>query len=114
MEFGGCRTLVYYVRDPVQTARWFEQTLSARLLYADDDWVALRLFDQGPQIGLHRADEPGAVVPFYDVADIEAALKQLTDAGCTIEHPLTDLEEVRIAAVRTPDGVILGLEQARA
>lgn len=114
MQFGGCRTIVYYVGDPVEAARWFEQTLSARLLYADDDWVALRLFDGGPQIGLHRSDEPGGVVPFYEVADIDAVLRQLPEAGCTLEHPLTDLDEVRIASVRTPAGIVLGLEQARA
>ena len=111
MQLGGCRTIVYYVRDPVETARWFEQNLAARLLYADDNWVLLRLFDEGPQIGLHRTDSPGAVTAFYEVEDAEAALRQLTEAGCTVEHPLTDLDEVRIASVRMPAGLILGLEQ---
>ena len=114
MQFGGCRTIVYYVREPVEAARWFEQELGARLLYADDDWVALRLFDGGPRIGLHRSDEPGGVTAFYQVADIETTLRQLTAAGCTVEHPLTDLEEVRIASVRTPAGIVLGLEEPKA
>lgn len=114
MKLGGCRTIVCYVRDPVETARWFERHLSARLLYADDDWVSLRLFEGGPQIGLHRSEDGvGQMTAFYEVEDIDAALRALSEAGCAVEHARTELEDVVIAAVRTPAGVVLGLEQPK-
>ncbi len=114
MKLGGCRTIVCDVRDPVETARWFEQHLSARLLYADDEWVSLRLFEDGPRIGLHRSDDGvGRITAFYEVEDIDGALRALGEAGCAVEHARTELDDVVIATVRTPAGLVLGLEQPK-
>ena len=73
-------------------------------------------FDAGGQhIGLVPGGGPQGMtstVVFWQVADIEAKLADVTDAGATVKEPPHDVGGGRlVATVTDPDGNVLGLLQ---
>ena|SRR5271166_1779025 len=73
-------------------------------------------FDAGGQhIGLVPGGGPQGMtspVVFWQVADIEAKLAEVTDAGATVKEPPHDVGGGRlVATVTDPDGNVLGLLQ---
>ena len=73
-------------------------------------------FDIGGQhIGLVPGGGPQGMtspVAYWEVADIEAKLAEVTAAGATVKEPAHDVGGGRlVAAVTDPDGNVLGLLQ---
>jgi predicted enzyme related to lactoylglutathione lyase len=69
----------------------------------------------GQQIGLVPGGGPRAMtspVAYWQVADIEAKLAEVTAAGATVKEPAHDVGGGRLVASFTdPDGNVLGLVQ---
>ena len=69
----------------------------------------------GQQIGLVPGGGPQAMtspVAYWQVADIEAKLAEVTAAGATLKEPVRDVGGGRLVASFTdPDGNVLGLMQ---
>jgi predicted enzyme related to lactoylglutathione lyase len=73
-------------------------------------------FDAADQhIGLLPGDEPQGMtspVTYWQVADIEAKLAEVTAAGATVKQAVRDVGGGRlVATVADPDGNVLGLLQ---
>jgi predicted enzyme related to lactoylglutathione lyase len=70
---------------------------------------------EGQHIGLVPGGGPQGMtspVAYWDVADIEAKLAELTAAGATVKEPAHDVGGGRlVATVTDPDGNVLGLLQ---
>jgi predicted enzyme related to lactoylglutathione lyase len=71
----------------------------------------------GQHIGLVPGGGPQGMsspVAYWHVADIEAKLAELTDAGATVKEPAHDVGGGRlVATVNDPDGNVLGLLEDR-
>jgi predicted enzyme related to lactoylglutathione lyase len=71
----------------------------------------------GQHIGLVPGGGPQGYtspVAFWEVADIEAKLAEVTAAGATVKEPAHDVGGGRlVASVTDPDGNVLGLLQDR-
>ena len=71
----------------------------------------------GQQIGLVPGGGPQGMtspVAYWEVADIEAKLAEVTAAGATVKDPVRDVGGGRmVATVTDPDGNVLGLLQDR-
>jgi len=75
-------------------------------------------YDAGGQhVGLVPGGGPQGMtspVAYWEVADIEAKLAEVTAAGATVKDPVRDVGGGRIVATVTdPDGNVLGLLQDR-
>src|SRR5436853_6092236 len=70
---------------------------------------------EGQHIGLVPGGGPqgmAAPVAYWQVADIEAKLAEVTAAGATVKDPVRDVGGGRLVATFTdPDGNVLGLLQ---
>jgi predicted enzyme related to lactoylglutathione lyase len=70
---------------------------------------------EGQHIGLVPRGGPGSMaspVAYWQVADIEAKLAEVTAAGATVKEPARDVGGGRLVATFTdPDGNVLGLLQ---
>ena len=71
----------------------------------------------GQHIGLVPGGGPQGMtspVTYWEVADIEAKLAEVTAAGATLKDPVRDVGGGRlVATVTDPDGNVLGLLQDR-
>jgi predicted enzyme related to lactoylglutathione lyase len=71
----------------------------------------------GQHVGLLPGGGPQGLTsptPYWQVADIEAKLAEVTDAGATVKEPAHDVGGGRlVAAVTDPDGNVFGLMQDR-
>nr|PZN43676.1 MAG: glyoxalase [Bacillota bacterium] len=106
--------IVYPVRDLAVAKALFGKLLGITP-YADQPYyVGFRIGDL--EVGLdphgHSRGMTGPVV-YWEVKDIRATLQQLLDAGAEVQQPITDVGGgMRIAAVRTAEGHVLGLRQS--
>jgi predicted enzyme related to lactoylglutathione lyase len=70
---------------------------------------------EGQHIGLVPGGGPQGMtspVAYWQVADIEAKLAEVTAAGATVKDPVRDVGNGRlVATVTDPDGNVLGLLQ---
>jgi catechol 2,3-dioxygenase-like lactoylglutathione lyase family enzyme len=83
-EYRANNELALHVADPEAAATFYERVLGCRIANRTDGWIeiasgALRLY-------LVRDPAPthDRVIPSFDVADREAALRHLQAAGCTL------------------------------
>ena len=68
----------------------------------------------GEHIGLVPGSDMTAPVAYWEVADIEAKLAEVTAAGATVKEPAHDVGGGRLVATVTDfDGNVLGLLQDR-
>jgi catechol 2,3-dioxygenase-like lactoylglutathione lyase family enzyme len=83
-SFRANNELALHVSDPDTAAAFYERALGCRIANRTEGWIevasgALRLF-------LVRDPAPthDRVIPSFDVADREEAIRHLRDAGCTL------------------------------
>ena len=71
-------------------------------------------FDSGAiKTGLHGGDDRPAIVVYFAVPDIEAAIAKVRDLGGTADDPTPDEQGFgRFATCTDPQGVRFGLRQA--
>ncbi len=110
----GLRTITYPVRDLAKAKAMYGELLGVEPYMDQPYYVA---FSAGGQdVGLDpQGHKKGmtAPIPYWHVADIQASLKTLLDAGAEIVQDPTDVGEGNlIATVKDPDGNVTGLFQA--
>lgn len=76
--------LALHVPDPEGAAEFYQRVLGCRIVNRTDGWIelasgALRLYLVRDPVPTHDR-----VIPSFDVADREAALRHLQAAGCTL------------------------------
>lgn len=109
MTFLGLRTIVYPAPDLDATKAWFTAVLGHGPYFDEPFYVG---FDVGGyELGLGPAMPPSeGPVTYWGVEDAEAGLAHLVAHGGAVHEPVTDVGEgIRVAAVRSPDGSIVGV-----
>jgi len=103
------KLLVYPVTD-VEKAKTFYRKLLGVEPYADSPYyVGYRVGDL--EIGLDPNSKAGPI-GYTDVADIQASLKEITNAGAEIVQDIKDVGNgLLIAQVKDTDGNVVGLRQ---
>jgi predicted enzyme related to lactoylglutathione lyase len=106
----GLRTVIYPAADLERAKAWYAQTLGIEP-YFDEPFYAG--FDIGGyELGLDPDPSAAAGGPrtYWGVADDDAALAQLLEAGAEPHGAVTDVGEgIRVASVLDPSGHILGI-----
>jgi predicted enzyme related to lactoylglutathione lyase len=110
----GLKSVVFPVRDLGQAKAVYGALLGVPP-YADEAYyVGFRVGDQ--ELGLdpngHRQGMTGAV-GYWEVADIAATIKAVTEAGATLQGEVRDVGGgMLIATVQDADGNVFGLRQS--
>src|SRR5919202_5474564 len=114
-ETTGARTLLHPVSDLEKAKAVYTALLGAPPQHDADYYVGYEV--GGQHIGLvPGGGEQGMTSPvaYWNVADIEAKLAEVTAAGGTVKEPARDVGGGRlVATVTDPDGNVLGLLQDR-
>ena len=80
--FNSNRCIAVHVPDLEKAAAFYGGTLGFKLLNRTSDYLE---YDTGTlRLYVNRSKESLPPIPSFSVADIKAAKKRLTDAGCTI------------------------------
>jgi len=106
----GIKTVIYPVTDVAKAKTLFSELLGVEP-YADAAYyVGFRVGDQ--EIGLDPNGHKHGMTGYYHVDDIKESLQLLLDAGAEVQQEIKDVGGGKlIAAVRDPDGNIIGLSQ---
>ena len=109
----GLTTVIYPVKDVARATALYRTLLGVDPYVEQPYYVGFRVGDQ--EIGLdpsgHQQGLTGPV-GYLPVADIEQHLKELADAGATVQQPPRDVGGGKlIATVRDADGNVTGLMQ---
>ncbi len=109
----GIKTVLYPVSDLAKAKELFATLIGAQPQTDESFYVG---FDaEGQHIGLLPGGGPqnlASPLPHWHVADIEAKLAELTEAGATVKDPAKDVGGGRlVATVTDPDGNVIGLIQ---
>jgi catechol 2,3-dioxygenase-like lactoylglutathione lyase family enzyme len=83
-QFRANNELALHVADPDAAAAFYERALGSRIVNRTDGWIEaasgkLRLYFVRDPAPTHDR-----LVPSFDVADRDAAVRHLTAAGCTL------------------------------
>jgi catechol 2,3-dioxygenase-like lactoylglutathione lyase family enzyme len=83
-EYRANNELALHVADPEAAAAFYERVLGCRIANRTDGWIEIA----GGALRLYLVRDPAPthdrVIPSFDVADREAALRHLQAAGCTL------------------------------
>jgi predicted enzyme related to lactoylglutathione lyase len=109
----GIKTVLHPVSDLAAATTVYTALLGIPPQHESSYYVG---FDVGGQhVGLVPGGGPQGMtspVTFWEVADIEAQLAEVTAAGATVNEPAHDVGGGRlVATVTDPDGNVLGLLQ---
>ena len=111
----GIKTVLHPVSD-LETAKAVYSALLGVPPQADESYY-VDFEVAGQHIGLLPGGGPQGMtcpVAYWQVADIEAKLAEVTAAGATVKEPAHDVGGGRVVATVTdPDGNVLGLLQDR-
>jgi len=105
----GLRTVIYPAPDLHAAKRWWTALLGVEPYFDQPYYVGFAV--AGYELGLLPDADPadGALV-YWGVPDVAVAVEAAVAAGATEHTPATDVGDgIVTAAVRTPDGGILGL-----
>jgi predicted enzyme related to lactoylglutathione lyase len=110
----GMKTIIYPVKDIAKAKAWFGTLLGAKPTVDKPFYVHFEIGDL--KIGLnpngHAQGSTGALC-YWNVADIEKSLKELTDAGAQAVQAPEDVGGGKlVATVKDADGNVFGLIQA--
>jgi predicted enzyme related to lactoylglutathione lyase len=109
----GIKTVLHPVSDPAKAKEVYAALLGVAPVADESYYVG---FEAGGQhIGLVPSGGPQTMtspVAYWEVADIEAKLAEVTAAGATLKEAPRDVGGGRlVATVTDPDGNVLGLLQ---
>jgi predicted enzyme related to lactoylglutathione lyase len=105
----GLRTIVYPAPDLAAAKAWFTQLVGAPPYFDEPFYVGFSV--GGHELGLDPDADPAAgPVTYWGVADVDAAIAALVAQGADEHDPIRDVGEgIRLASVRGPGGVIVGV-----
>jgi predicted enzyme related to lactoylglutathione lyase len=106
----GVKTIIYPVKDLARA-----KTLFSGLLGVEPS-VDARYYVQfdvaGQQIGLDPNGHTHGMTPYWTVDDVNATLQELVEAGAETVEAVRDVGGGKlIAAVKDPDGNVIGITQ---
>jgi predicted enzyme related to lactoylglutathione lyase len=107
--FLGLRSLIYPAPDLESAKVWYTQALGIEPYFDEPFYVG---FDVGGyELGLYpEGDVAAGPKTYWGVADVEAALAHLVNAGATVVDAIADVGGgIRMAVVRDPVGNLFGI-----
>jgi catechol 2,3-dioxygenase-like lactoylglutathione lyase family enzyme len=109
IPFEGLRTVIYPAPDLDQAKRWWSDLLGITPYFDQPFYVGFSV--GGYELALMPNAEPAdGALAYWGVPDVAEAVVTAKAAGCTEHTPVADVgDDIVTAAVRTPDGSILGL-----
>lgn len=111
--FLGLRTIVYHVADLAEAKAWYEKVLGAPPYFDQPFYVGWNV--GGYELGLDPDPASGApgrggAVPYWGVADAEAALERLLGLGAGLVSGVQEVGEgIQVAVVEDPEGNLFGI-----
>jgi predicted enzyme related to lactoylglutathione lyase len=106
----GIKTVIYPVSDLARAKAAFSAVLGAAPDMDAPYYVQFNV--NGQAIGLDPHGHKGGAVVYYQVDDIKGALQALLETGAEVDEEIKDVGGGRlIAAVKDPDGNLIGLLQ---
>jgi predicted enzyme related to lactoylglutathione lyase len=106
----GVKTIIYPVSDPARGKAMFSSLLGIEPYVDQPYYIGYKVGDQ--DIGLDPNGHRHGATPYFEVEDIDAALKGLVDAGAEVQQEPHDVGGgLLIAVLKDGDGNIIGLRQ---
>lgn len=111
----GLRTVIYHVPDLQRAKAWYSTAFGVQPYFDEPYYVGFTI--GGFELGLDPDTSgvpagAGGVVPYWGVADIDAAVQHFTQVGAAIKAPIQDVGgDIRVATVVDPFGNFVGLIQ---
>lgn len=107
--FLGLRTVIYPAPDLATSRAWFSTVLGVEPYFDEPFYVGFAV--AGYELALDPAGDPATgPVTYWGVADAEAALTRLLDAGAGLRGGVRDVGGgIRVATVLEPAGSVLGI-----
>ena len=107
--FLGLRTVNYPAPDLAAAKAWWTEALGIEPYFDEPFYVGYEV--GGYELGLNPGLDPErGVMTYWGVEDADAALAHLLERGAEPLDPVADVGEgIRVAAVRDPSGVIVGV-----
>ena len=105
----GLRTVIYPTDDLAASKAWFTGVLGFEPYFDEPFYVGFTV--EGYELGLiPRSDTAPSPITYWGVADADAALAALLEAGATPHHEVADVGDgIRTAEVIEPGGGLLGV-----
>ncbi len=109
VELQGLRTVIYPAPDLEAAKRWWTELLGIAPYFDQPFYVGFTV--AGYELGLLPDGDPAeGVLTYWGVADVEEAVATALAAGASMHQPPTEVgDDIITAAVRTPDGSVVGL-----
>jgi predicted enzyme related to lactoylglutathione lyase len=106
----GLKTIIYPVNDLAQAKTLYSKLLGVAPTNDSPYYVGFRVGDL--DVGLDPNGHKHGMTPYWNVDNIQESLKELIDGGAEVAQAVSDVGGGRlIAAVKDPDGNVIGLLQ---
>ena len=108
----GLRTVIYKVPDLAAAKAWYRRVLGIEPYFSEPFYVGFQVggFELGLDPDMGDAAPGGGVVPYWGVADADAAHLELVARGAQPYEPVRDVGGgIKVAAVKDPFGNIFGI-----
>jgi catechol 2,3-dioxygenase-like lactoylglutathione lyase family enzyme len=107
--FLGLRTVIYPADDLAASKAWFTKVLGIEPYFDEPFYVGFNV--EGYELGIIPADDTTtSPLAYWGVADADAALHKLIEAGAIAHIPVSDVGGgIRTASVVEPSGGVLGI-----
>ena len=112
------RNVLLLVKDVPSSVRFFRDGLGLRVASVTPRWAELDTGGGGTPLELKATEGEAATTagytPFlsFDVADLDTAVTSLIGLGAALDGPVRHTPHGKAAALRSPDGHMLGLHEA--
>jgi len=109
----GLRTVIYHVPDLERARAWYSSVFGVQPYFDEPFYVGFNV--GGYELGLDPDTtrvRPGAggAVAYWGVPDVDAAVRQFTRAGASLEAPVQNVGgDIRVATIADPFGNLVGL-----
>jgi catechol 2,3-dioxygenase-like lactoylglutathione lyase family enzyme len=110
--FQGLRTAIYHAPDLDRARAWYTQVLGKEPHFSEPFYVGFNVggFELGLDPDPDGGSGPGGAVPYWGVADAEAAYARLLDLGATAVSAVRDVGGgIKVAVVGDPFGNSLAI-----
>jgi predicted enzyme related to lactoylglutathione lyase len=106
--------IIYPVADLDKAKAFFRELMGSDPYVDSRPYTGYKSADGNMEIGLIPSDDTsdGRGIAYWTVSDINASIKALENAGGTVTQPVKDVGYgLLVAAVKDPNGAIVGLRQ---
>lgn len=116
--FKGLSHIMLYVTDFQRALDWYTGVLGCEINFSHaPHYASLRLASAGLNLSLHPTEAGGKDVgfgplPYFQVADIDAVLKQLASKGVRVGQARSESGSPKFATFWDSEGNALGLQEA--